>query len=350
MNKKSKEIVKKLCFTLVIVISIISIIGCPNTVSSKANGTSSSGGSTGGGDDLKPDPVKDTIEAMRIKGNDAPIVHSKDGLSFGWRDNKLCLLSTEDPYPSGSNNANYPLDKAFKTIKDAIGDEGIAFIPTSFDCVSDGLEKRWIAARETKYTKGGTTKYLEPKDSLGYIKKYINNKVGLVNLKVLGFAMTGQYFTVDKNKNIFIVTDNTSAVHFADWHLVFVEKATDPKMYSFHYGPYTLWDKGHSENQDNPKSLIDVNYNADVHMFTLSDMLKDSLNRIGKGVIADQVVAEFPPLSPKNKDKYDVYLVLGKLYSAGFSTKFGYERVKYSFRNVLKLTDYDDYWKDCWEP
>lgn len=37
MNKKSKEIVKKLCFTLVIVISIISIIGCPNTVSNKTD-------------------------------------------------------------------------------------------------------------------------------------------------------------------------------------------------------------------------------------------------------------------------------------------------------------------------
>ena len=40
MNKKSKEIVKKLCFTLVIVISIITIIGCPNTVSNKANSES----------------------------------------------------------------------------------------------------------------------------------------------------------------------------------------------------------------------------------------------------------------------------------------------------------------------
>ncbi|UTD13330.1 hypothetical protein HO345_10220 [Treponema denticola] len=354
MNKKSKEIVKKLCFTLVVVISIITIIGCPNTVSSKANGTSSSGGSTGGGNDPKPDLVKDTIEVMKIKGNNDPIVRDKDGLSFGWRNNKLCLLSTEDLYTTGSSNGdpNYPLDEAFKKIKAEIGDEGVAFIPTSFDSVSDGLKKRWIAAKKTKYTKVGTIKYLEPKDSLSYIKKYIDNKVGLANLKVLGFANTGQYFTVDKNKNIFIVTDDTAAVHFADWHLVFVPKDDAPKdleSYSFHYGPYTLWDKSHPNNQDDPKSLIDVNYNADVHMFTLSDMLKDSLNRIGKGVIADQVVAEFPPLSPKNKDKYDVYLVLGKLYSAGFSTKFGYERVKYSFRNVLKLTDYDDYWKDCWE-
>ena len=43
MNKKSKEIVKKLCFTLVVVISIITIIGCPNTVSNKTDsGTDSS--------------------------------------------------------------------------------------------------------------------------------------------------------------------------------------------------------------------------------------------------------------------------------------------------------------------
>ena len=40
MNKKSKEIVKKLCFTLVVMISIITIIGCPNTVSNKAKSES----------------------------------------------------------------------------------------------------------------------------------------------------------------------------------------------------------------------------------------------------------------------------------------------------------------------
>ena len=350
MNKKSNGIVKKLCFTLVVVIGIISIIGCPNTVSNKAN------------DNPPPppppseDPVEKVIEEMRIKGNDDPIVHDKDGLSFGWRDEKLCLLSTEDFYPAGSNNPNYPLDKAFEKIKARIGDEGVAFIPTSFDSVSDRLEKRWIAAKETKHAKGGTIKWLRPIDSLSYIKEYIDKKVGLKNLKVLGFANVAQYFAVDNNKNIFIVTDNTAAIHFADWHIVFVEKLEDPnkipEIYSFHYGPYTLWDKGHPNNQDNPKSSIDINYNKDVHMFTLSGMLEDYLRnkkKVSEG-IAKRVVEGFFPLLPKNKDKYDVYLVIGKIFHGGTSTMFGYERVAYSFRNVLKLSAYDDYWKDCWEP
>lgn len=253
MNKKSKEIVKKLCFTLVVVISIISIIGCPNTVSSKANGTSSSGGSTGGGDDPKPDPVKDTIEAMKIKGNDDPIVHSKDGLSFGWRENKLCLLSTEDHYPAGSNDPNYPLNEAFKKIKDEIGDEGVAFIPTSFDSVSDGLEKRWIAARKTKRKEGGKWLLFSSR-STSELDGYLTSGLDLPNgsLKNVGFFEfnnISQRFAVDKNKDIIVFITDDLTTHFADWHLVFVERVEDlnpdkiPEMYSFHYGPYTLKNK-----------------------------------------------------------------------------------------------------------
>ena len=358
MNKKSKEIVKKLCFTLVIVISIITIIGCPNTVSNKTDSGADKPSSNGipwtplyDPNDWSGLTADQVIQKMEIKDKSDEIVHSKDGLSFGWRDNKLCLLSTEESYPAGSNNANYPLDKAFEKIKDEIGDEGIAFIPTSFDSVSDGLEKRWIAARETKYAKDKDKWLNRMNAATGYINAYIGSTNDLENKEAAKFANIYQHFAVDKNRDIFVFTDNPSAIHFADWEIVFVEKVVDPeipKIYSFHYGPYILWDKGHPNSQDNPKSLIDVNYNKDVHMFTLSGMLEDYLRnkkKVPEG-IAEQVATRFS----ENKGKYDVYLVVGKFYMVGDSIMYGYERTEYSFRNVLKLSDYDNYWKGCWKP
>lgn len=361
MNKKSKEIVKKLCFTLVIVISIITIIGCPNTVSNKANGM----------DNKKPDtptpkPQEDkpvdpndwsgltadkVILRMKIKDKSDEIVHSKDGLSFGWRDNKLCLLSTEDHYPAGSNNANYPLEEAFEKIKARIGDEGVAFIPTSFDSVSDGLKKRWIAAKETKYTKGGSM-WLDPCiETTVKVDEYLLGKLKqkqhmLTNKGLYRFSNESMYFAVDKNIDFFVYIDVGSVRnYFADWHLVFVPKEgslADLESYSFHYGPYTL--RGNFD-KDNPK--VPVSYGEYVHVFTLSRMLEDYLRNKKKVPedIAKQVVKKFSD----DKDKYDVYLVIGKVFSSG-ATMFGYERVEYSFRNVLKLNGdaYTDRWINCW--
>ena len=367
MNKKSKEIVKKFCFTLVIVISIITIIGCPNTVSNKTD----SGADKPSGNGIPWTPLYDpndwsglnddqVIQKMRIKGSDDPIVRDKDGLSFGWRENKLCLLSTEDLYPTGNGNSdpNYPLNKAFEKIKAKIGDEGVAFIPTSFDSVSDGLKKRWIAAKETKYTKGGSM-WLLPESggcisSLDGLDNYISNVLKVPNNKlrikgVYEFANTAQYWAVNKRMDIFVRASDTVFSHFADWHLVFVPKEGSPadlESYSFHYGPYTLRNRN---KEDDPK-YIPVD-NCKNHVFTLSGMLGDYLSKkkVPEG-IAKQVVKKFSD----DKDKYDIYLVLGKIFrgdpSIASSTMFGYERVEYSFRNVLKLNGdaYTDRWINCW--
>ena len=101
MNKKSKEIVKKLCFTLVIVISIITIIGCPNTVSNK---TDSGAGSNGSNPPPPPPPpftdpndwsgltADQVIQKMKITDE---VIYSLRGLGFGKKGNQLCYLSNE---------------------------------------------------------------------------------------------------------------------------------------------------------------------------------------------------------------------------------------------------------------
>ena len=345
MNKKSKEIVKKLCFTLVIVISIITIIGCPNTVSNKANDTSSGGGSTGGGDDPKPDPIKDTIEAMRIKGNNDPIVTNLRGLGFGMKDNKLCLsyggVNDLEGTPKLLSEAKEDIEKKIGTWNDyPTGD--------SYSNIKDGLEKRWKATKETVGNKSpGSVKWLS--DETAYNGYFSPGEARLTYGHSV--SISGLAFAVDVRKGKLFVISGAFApayILFADWHIVFVERVEDPnpdkipEMYSFHYGPYTL--KGNFD-KDNPK--IPRNYNENFHVFTLPEMLKDCLKKEGKEAIADQVVAEFPPLLPKNKNKYDVYLVIGKVFCNDCPIMFRYETVSDSFRNVLKLND-EGFWGRCW--
>lgn len=94
MNKKSKEIVKKLCFTLVVVISIITIIGCPNTVSNKTDSGAEQNKPNPTTPPLPTDPVKEAIKEMEIiKGINDDVVTRLDGLGFGLEDGKFCLSS-----------------------------------------------------------------------------------------------------------------------------------------------------------------------------------------------------------------------------------------------------------------
>ena len=344
MNKKSKEIVKKLCFTLVVVISIITIIGCPNTVSNKANGTSSSGGN-----DPKPDPVKDTIEAMRIKGNDDPIVTDLQGLGFGMKGNKLCLS-----YDGIGNLKGTPrlLSEAKEDIEKKIGTWNDYPTGDSYSNIKDGLEKRWKATKETVDNKSpGSVKWLEPTTMHNNEAYFPTGKVKRtygINIRINGLT-----FAVDVNEGkLFAISTSAGGGYqlFADWHLVFVEKVVDPKipkMYSFHYGSYTL--KGNFD-KDNPKISDDYDNTKIVHVFTLAEMLKVYLKKTGKEAIADQVVKKFSPLLSENKGKYDVYLVIGKISRKNSSDPFTcYEFVHRSFRNVLKLTD-DIFWDECWNP
>ena len=341
MNKKSKEIVKKLCFTLVIVISIITIIGCPNTVSNKANGTDNKK-PLQQENDPEPDPVKDTIEEMRIKGKNDPIVTDLDGLGFGLKDKKLCLSFKGIPTL---------LSEAKSDIEEEIGTWNDYPAGDSYSNIKDGLEKRWKAAKETKRKEGGKWLLFSSR-STSELDGYLTSGLDLPNgsLKNVGFFEfnnISQRFAVDKNKDIIVFITDTLTIHFADWHIVFIEKVVDPeipKMYSFHCGPYTLKNK---RNED-PDLHVPNYESCNLHVFTLSEMLKGYLKKKGKEYIADKVVKNFPPLLPENRDKYDIYLVLGKVYNAGGTTFYCYNHVHRSFRNVFKLSDYA-YWKDCWE-
>ena len=425
MNKKSKEIVKKLCFTLVIVISIITIIGCPNTVSSKANGTDNkepnppppspritlTGGNHGNVkvrlndgswgalnefhfDLLKKDDeitfrvenpdagyglvLPEAFQWNKTKPNEAtlknsdnkyknginlsfkkvedylrfekgdPVVTYFKGLGFGMIDNKLCLSYGEVGDLKGTPKL---LSEAKKDIRDEIGNWNDYPIGDSYSNIKDGLEKRWKATNETVNSKGGTVKWLKPTDEgVSDLDYYISNTLGIpVNkLKIkraFDFANAGAYFAVNKNRDIFVRASPTGAIWFAaDWHVVFVERVEDPdkipEMYSFHYGPYTLRNKGgkypfvpDDENNDS----------VDNHMFTLPEMLRDSLRKNGVFFLGD--IEDFDLI--KNKDKYDVYIVIGEVFHTT-NTFFCYDFVHCSFRNVFKLTACD-YWKDCWE-
>ena len=342
MNKKSKEIVKKLCFTLVIVISIITIIGCPNTVSNKTE--------SGAGQD-KPnppltDPVEEAIKEMEINSINDDVVTDLDGLGFGLKDGNLCLSSGEIGNLKGTPMS---LFDATTEIESEIGTWD--HYPNSYDNIRDGLEKRWKAAKETKRKEGGKWLLFSSR-STSELDSYLTGGLDLPNgsLKNVGFFEfdnMSHRFAVDKNKDIIVFITDTLTIHFADWHLVFVEKVKDPKipkMYSFHYGPYTLKNK---RNED-PDLHVPNYESCNLHVFALSEMLKGYLKKKGKEDIADKVVEKFPPLLPESKDKYDVYLVLGEVYNAGGTTFYCYDHVHRSFRNVLKLSDYA-YWKDCWE-
>ena len=424
MNKKSKEIVKKLCFTLVVVISIITIIGCPNTVSNKAKSESTEQNKpnpppppppritlTGGNhgnikvrlndgswgalnefhfDLLKKDDevtfrvenpdagyglvLPEAFQWNKTKPNEAtlknsdnkyknginlsfkkvkdylsfkegdPVVTYFKGLGFGMIGDKLCLSYGKVGDLKGTPKL---LSKAKEDIENEIGTWNDYPTGDSYSSIKDGLEKRWKATKETINSKDRMVKWLRPTDEgVSNLDYYISNTLGIpVNkLKIKGvfdFGDAGAYFAVNKNKDIFVRASPTGSIwFFTDWHVVFVEKVENPKMYSFHYGPYTLRNKGgkypfvpDDENNDS----------VDNHMFTLSEMLRDSLRKNGVFFLGD--IEDFDLI--KNKDKYDVYIVIGEVFHTT-NTFFCYEHVHRSFRNVLKLNEYG-YWKDCWE-
>ena len=370
MNKKSKEIVKKLCFTLVIVISIIAIIGCPNTVSNKTE-------STGQKETDPPTPPLPTdpndwsgltanqvIQKMKFTDND-PIVTDYRGLGFGDKDNGKFRILTYEPKPAFTNEfddyefTEYPEGSKRKlwslnVLNNYISNNHLGPLVdvANFTTVRKGLEERWKAAKFTKEKKDGSKWLLFSPRSTSELDGYLTSELNLPSgaLKNVGFfkfADVSQRFAVDKNKDIIVFVTDTTSSHFADWHVVFVEKVVDseiPKMYSFHYGPYTLKNK-----KDGDPEVHFPNYvNNKLHIFTLSEMLKDTLGKkykVEKHLAS--VLEDFPPLKKENKGKYDVYLVIGKYVRDG-GDYFGYGRLSRSFRNVFKLSDYA-YWGDCWE-
>ena len=166
--------------------------------------------------------------------------------------------------------------------------------------------------------------------------------------KLTYHIIPGSYicFAVDVSEGkLFTVADTSGVTYFADWQLVFVPNDEAPaefESYSFHYGPYVL--RNRNENDD-PLVPGDTDDQQKVHMFTLSGMLKDYL-RIKKRIFVHSSGTDsFIPF--KDKDKYDVYLIIGNLYRSGGSTFSCYEDVHHSFRNVLKLND-KVFWGKCW--
>ena len=365
MNKKSKEIVKKLCFTLVVVISIITIIGCPNTVSNKTG----SGADKPSNNGIPWTPLYDpndwsgltadqVIQKMSFKEDD-PIVTDYRGLGFGRKPKEYDKLYyqvydsyTDDgivPYyqePGLGGNIMRVIDfdamgGYIKTKVDP------SYTITPFTTVKDGLEERWRA----KSASGWISK---SSDCTSEVNSYILNflKIPLDKLKnkelyTLGTSL--HYIVAYGGDKVFVCTGGSLTKHFVDWHIVFVPKDGSPaglESYSFHFGPYTLWDKEDISN--NQKPSIYVNYNEYVRMFTLSRMLEDYL-RESKKLTEDQISAVKSKFSPLNADKgeYDVYLVIGKFNINGSSKKSGYAWAIYSFRNVFKLND--PCWNDFWE-
>ena len=414
MNKKSKEIVKKLYFTLVVVISIISIIGCPNTVSSKANGTDNkepnppspritltggnhgnvkvrlNDGSWGALNEFRFDLLKKDDEiTFRVEDPDAgyglvlpeafqwnktkpneatlknsdnkyknginlsfkevegylrfeegdPVVTDYRGLSFGKKSKRLCLyggitlIDAKNDIEEGSSVwDDYPTDEFYQDLK-------------------SGLRDRWFAARST-FCYGGSVKWLAKLDNSSIVSRMNDYLTGTLNIsdsilknkQVFKFDNVAQYFAVDKNVDIFVRTPSSGDSHFVDWHIVFVKKA-DSKMYSFHYGPYTL--KNKKKNEDDPLIPGYKNDNVDNHVFTLAGMLLDSLRKNGVLFLGD--IENF--ILIKSKDNYDIYLVIGKYYRGTTDNIFyGYNKVSRSFRNVFMLSGdaYTDHWTNCW--
>lgn len=355
MNKKSKEIVKKLCFTLVVVISIITIIGCPNTVSSKANGTDNKKPDTPAQKPQEDKPINpddwsgltadQVIQKMKIT-KESEVVTDLQGLGFGMIDNKLCLSYGEVGDLKGTPKL---LSKAKDDIENKIGTWNDYPTGDSYSSIKDGLEKRWFAATKTVDSEGGSVKWLNKiTNHNSCLEQYLTPGRVKSTYSLSNIGFTGVSFAVDVEEDglkLFAISTVSGGDYglLADWQLVFVEKKTNPKMYSFHYGPYTLKGK-----YDNNNPTVPLNYDSKVHMFTLPEMLKDYLKKKGKEAIADKVIKDFPPLLPENKGKYDVYLVIGKVFTNN-STFYCYEYVYYSFRNVFKLTD-DDFWNKCWKP
>jgi len=337
MNKKSKEIVKKLCFTLVIVISIITI-GCQNGVS---NNTGAGAGKIEG--TPKPEwKPEDVLKEMEFT-DESPVVTEAKGLSFGRTPKGLCLyggITFKDAkskiLASTGTWSGYPKDDYF------------------YPNVKEGLEKRWFDAQHTLCDSASHRWLFLCDERTDEPNNYILNTLNISGdklkvKKTCKFYNLPEYFLVRGNMDVFVCTAVAGHSYFVDWHIVFVEKVDNtkiPEMYSFHFGPYIIFGQGNN----NPEPFINVNYNEKVHMFTLSGMFEDYLRR-NKTLTEDQISKvknEFSRLN--DSTKYDVYLVIGKFYQ-GYNANapfFGYNNVIRSFRNVLKLSDYD-YWKSCWE-
>ena len=288
--------------------------------------------------------IQGYFDALKLEKNSS-IVIKPDGFSFGSRDGKLCLLSTECLTDDGHDSWTFA--EARPKIVSLIGTED--HVPKGFDSVHDGLKKRWIAAKFTKKDKDGRKWLLFSPRSTSELDGYLTNELNLPSgaLKNVGFfkfADMSQRFAVDKNKDIIVFATDTASSHFADWHVVFVEKVIDPKIpkiYSFHYGPYTLKNKKDGDPEVHFPNYVDNK----LHIFTLSGMLRDYLRK-RENILVPNAIKSVPF---ENGDNYDVYLIIGRYIRFYNGVElFGYERYSSSFRNVFKISDYD-YWKDCWE-
>ena len=365
MNKKSKEIVKKLCFTLVIVISIITIIGCPNTVSNKTESGTEQNKPNPPTPPLPTDPndwsglnADQVILRMEINGDDDPIVTDYRGLGFGKKDSdgnfsylyfddsNVEIKVFQDYLNIGTGNMlTKTINEMVPTFNNLVKSSYHGDVIKPSKTISDMLGERWKAARYTDNSPGyGWLSFYDHSSSL----IGTSGCVGYYN-----FANLRECFAVDKDMNIFYSNaDTPPATHFADWHLVFVPKDDAPKdlkSYSFHYGPYTLRNVNKKKGDPTyPEGTYEKKYNLVVRTFTLSGMLEDTL---GKHKVKEHLAAvleDFPPF--KYNGNYDVYLVFGIFFRGGdphYSVFSGYSFDDYSFRNILKLNE-EEFWKRCW--
>ena len=345
MNKKSKEIVKKLCFTLVIVISIITIIGCPNTVSNKTNSESTEQNKPNpptpplptDPDDwsgLTPDQV---IQKMRITDE---VIYSLRGLGFGKKNNDgkfYCLLS------SGPADNDELKAKCTEYTK-----------PYCFpsDSVKLGLEARWDKAQKTFEMGFDWIPYYENSHSLNAADK----PVGLYHLRKIFFAsqcgfIVNENKTTTKLPTIYIVLEPTSIRYVIDWEIVFIPngKSGSPpglESYSFHFGPYIVSsDKDSDLNPIPPFIPPGKPFYDRFHKFELKDMLGVCLTNKKADVGVD--LLNFPPFI--ESEYYDTYIVFADFGGTG---KMDSGRPSFAFRNVVKLnlSPSDDFWDKCWKP
>lgn len=357
MNKKSKEIVKKLCFTLVIVISIITIIGCPNTVSNKTN---SGAGSNGSNPPPPPPPpstdpndwsgltAEEIVKRMQLTDK---VIYSQSGLGFGMKNGKLC-------YGFGKSDNAFTADQ----IKNACAGflTSNAVIQDGFASISDGLNSRSTNFKSDNYYSTIWVKYFAGSVGPSPSTFVSPNPVGVKGLNFLyqvfissfGFVVHNPISAKSLSEVGFCTYIDISAPidTYADWEIVFIRTDGSSDLgncsCSFHFGPYLLTKKDYDVEKDkdgyyNPgfaPGLQKPKYNHKVfHEFTLKAMVSDYLGKKRVNV-SDELLRNLPIFMEKNRDNYDVYLVL----------TFSNLPLKevFCFRNVIKLTD--PTWRDNW--
>lgn len=298
-------------------------------------------------DPPKPvDPVTEIIESMEFT-KDKDVVYSTKGLGFGRKPNDtgLYYLIIEN----GKEKPFLDIDDAKSKIQNLVGLYNGKFAP--FSSIHEGLEARWYAAKTTKYTKTQGD-WLSIRSA--YTDYVVSGEFTYPEYSYDTFNLSRPVF-VCEDCRVFLCASESFSTHFADWQVVFVDKSDKNKGYSFHYGKYTLRNKydslpDGSKDPPYPKHAV-FNNNKSVCQISLSDMLRESLEKDGvtdKNI--EKVISKFDPLLPKNKGKYDIYLVINKYYRAEpeFETDSMYTSVPRSFRNVLKLNDWE-FWSKCWK-